>query len=499
MNTLRRKVIRGGLLLDISSHSALPQDLIVDNDTIAEIGPPGLPGPDDAETIDAAGQLLMPGLVNAHTHGHGNLMKGAGDRWTLEALLNAGPHLNSERVLEDKYLTCLLGGLDMLRAGATACYDLFYEFPVPSLDGLLAAARGYRDAGLRVVLAPMVADRSFYEAIPGLLEAMPADTQRTLQRFRLAPGAETLRAVEQIVSNWSFASTEARLALAPTIPLHCSDDFIVACRDIARDAGLGLHMHLAESKPQAVAGIRRYGKTLAAHLEELQFLGPSLTVAHSVWLDNADIGRLADHGTSVAHNPGSNLRLGSGVAPVRRMRDCGLVVGIGTDGAHCADNQNMFEAMRLASFVSRIRSVDAEHWLATEEVLTMATAGSAHALGLADHIGTLAAGFKADIVFLDLAHPNFLPLNDPTNQIVHTESGGAVDSVMVGGRLVLHRGRFQTVDVDAIRQKVTTRARELRERNRETRELLQQIEHVVGRFCIGLAREPYPVHSLVSE
>jgi guanine deaminase len=499
MKNLGRKVIRGGLLLDISSHRADLQDLIVDNDTIAEIGPPGLAAPNDAQTIDAAGQLLMPGLVNAHTHGHGNLVKGTGDRWTLEALLNAGPYLNAERVLEDKYLTCLLGGLDMIRAGATACYDLFYEFPVPSLDGLVAAARGYCDAGLRVVLAPMIADRSFYEAIPGLLEAMPPDTRKTLQRFRLAPGAETLRAVEQIVSNWSFAPTDARLALAPTIPLHCSDDFILACRDIARDARLGLHMHLAESKPQAVAGIRRYGKTLTAHLEELKFLGPSLTVAHSVWLDDADIRLLADHGTSVVHNPGSNLRLGSGVAPVRRMRDRGLVVGIGTDGAHCADNQNMFEAMRLASFVSRIRSVDAEQWLTTEEVLRMATAGSAHVLGFGDHIGTLAPGFKADIVFLDLAHPNFLPLNDPTNQIVHTENGGAVDSVMVGGRLVLHRGRFQTVDMAAIRQKVTARAGELRERNRETRELLRQIEGVVSQFCVGLAREPYPVQSLVSD
>jgi guanine deaminase len=129
----------------------------------------------------------------------------------------------------------------------------------------------------------------------------------------------------------------------------------------------------------------------------------------------------------------------------------------------------------------------------------MATVGSAHALGLGDHIGTLAPGFKADIVFLDLAHPNFLPLNDPTNQIVHTENGGAVDSVMVGGRLVLHHGRFQTVDMAVIRQKVTARAGELRERNREMRELLKQIEAVVSRFCIGLAREPYPVQSLVRD
>ncbi|MGH7153228.1 MAG: amidohydrolase family protein, partial [Acetobacteraceae bacterium] len=311
----------------------------------------------------------MPGLVNAHTHGHGNLVKGSGDRWTLETLLNAGPYLTGNRVLEDKYLSCLLGGLDMIRSGCTACYDLFYEFPVPSLKGLEAAARGYRDAGLRVLLAPMVADHSFYEAIDGILEALPPEQRKAVERFRLAPAAETLAALEGVVKGWSFDPLDAGIALAPTIPLHCSDSFMLACRDLARDAGLGLHMHLAESKVQAVAGLRRYGKTLTAHLADIGFLASGFTAAHAVWLDPDDIARLADHGASVAHNPGSNLRLGSGVAPAREMRAAGLNVGIGTDGPHCADNQNMFEAMRLASFVSRIRSLDPQDWLSTTDVL----------------------------------------------------------------------------------------------------------------------------------
>lgn len=490
-------IIRGGLLLDIPAHAAVAADLLISGDTIRQIGPRGLAAPEDARTIDASGHLLMPGLINAHTHGHGNLVKGLGDRWTLEALLNAGPYLNGHRVLEDKYLTCLLGGLDMIRSGATACYDLFYEFPVPSLEGLSAAARGYRDAGLRVVLAPMVADRSFYEAIPGLMEALPAESRKAVERFRLAPAEETVKALERVVAGWNFDPSEAALALAPTIPLHCSDEFMLACRDIAGDAGLGIHMHLAESKVQAVAGIRRYGKTLTAHLEEIGFLGPRLTAAHSVWLDDDDIARLADHGASVAHNPGSNLRLGSGVAPVRRMRDRGLAVGIGTDGPHCADNQNMFEAMRLASFVSRIRSVELENWLTTEQVLAMATAGSARALGLGERIGKLEPGFKADIVFLDLGHLNFLPLNDPTNQIVHTENGGAVESVMIGGRLVLDRGDFTTVDMKTLARQISARADELRELNRETRILLQALERSVSKFCVGLARAPYHLNHLV--
>ena len=166
--------------------------------------------------------------------------KGSGDRWTLELLLNAGPSLNGHRTLEDKYLTCLLGGLDMIRSGTTACYDLFYEFPVPSFEGLEAAARGYRDAGLRVVLAPMVADHSFYEAIDGLLDALPPAQREVAEQFRLAPAAETLAALEVALARWPFDATEAGLALAPTIPLHCSYDFITACSSLARRAGLGL-------------------------------------------------------------------------------------------------------------------------------------------------------------------------------------------------------------------------------------------------------------------
>ena len=491
------KVIRGGRLLDIGAHTAPAVDILISDDTIKEIGRPGLDAPAEAETIDAADRLLMPGLVNAHTHGHGNLAKGTGDRWTLETLLNAGPYLTGNRVLEDKYLSCLLGGLDMIRSGCTACYDLFYEFPLPSPEGLQAAARGYRDAGLRVLLAPMVADHSFYQAIPGLLDALPEEQREAVARFRLAPAAETLAALERIVKNWPFDPLEAGIALAPTIPLHCSDAFMLACRDLARDAGLGMHMHLAESKVQAVVGMRRYGKTLTAHLAAIGFLGPRFTAAHAVWLDPDDIARLADCGASIAHNPGSNLRLGSGVAPAQRMREVGLNVGIGTDGPQCADNQNMFEAMRLASFVSRVRSFDPQDWLATEDVLRMATEGSARALGLGDRVGSIAPGRKADIVFLDLGHPNLVPLNDPTNQLVHTENGGAVDSVMIGGRMVLEAGRFITVDMPDVRRKVAERVAALTEMNRETRVLLHAVESVVERFCVGLARQPYHVDHVV--
>jgi guanine deaminase len=490
-------VIRGGLVLDIAGHKAAPADILVAGDTIAEIGSPGLAAPADARVVDAADRLLMPGLVNAHTHGHGAFGKGMGDVWNLELLLNAGPYLNGFRSLEDKYLSGLLNGLDSIRGGVTACYDLYVEFPLPSLEGLAAAARGYNEAGLRVVMAPMVADHTLYQAIPGLMEALPPHLAKSVERLRTAPSEETLAALRGILAGWSGGRDTARIALGPTIPLHCSDAFLTACRDLARDHGCGLHMHLAESKTQAVAGMRRYGKTLTAHLAELNFLGPNFVGGHGIWLDDDDIARLADRGAAIAHNPGSNLRLGSGVAPAQRMRERGVAVGIGTDSASCSDNQNMFEAMRLASYVSRLVGVDYRKWLTTEEVLTMATEGSARALGLGDRLGKLAKGCKADIVFLDLNHPNLIPLNDPVHQLVHTESGAAVDSVMVGGRMALEHGRFPGIDVAALRQKLAARLLELQEKTREAKTLALALEPVVGQYCMGLARQPYHVERLL--
>jgi 5-methylthioadenosine/S-adenosylhomocysteine deaminase len=277
-----RTIIRHGRLLDIAGHAAPPADILVAGDTIAEIGAPGLAAPEDAAVIDASNRLLMPGLVNAHTHGHGNLAKGMGDVWTLELLLNAGPYLNGHRSLEDKYLSGLLGGLDMIRSGTTACYDLMHEFPLPTAEGLAAVARGYNEAGVRVVLAPMVADHSFFEAIPGLMDALPPALARAVERFRLAPAETALAALRSIVSGWSGDALRAPIALAPTIPLHCSDAFINGCGALAREYGTALQMHLAESRIQAVSGIRRYGKTLTAHLDAIGFLGPNFTGAHGV-------------------------------------------------------------------------------------------------------------------------------------------------------------------------------------------------------------------------
>ena len=479
-------LIRGGRLLD--GHA----DILIRGDTIVEIGRPQAPA--DARVIDAGGKLLHPGLVNAHTHGHGNLGKGMGDRWTLELLLTAGPWITGNRSNEDKYLTTLIGAAEMVLKGCTACYDLTVEFPMPSAEGLEAAGRAYREVGMRAVLAPMVADRSLFEAIPGLMEALPPALQKEVERLRLAPYQSTLENIRKALHGWSFDRDQVRPAVAPTIPLHCSDEFMVGCGKLAREYEIGLHTHVAESKVQAVAGLRKYGKSLAAHMDALGLVGPSFTVAHGVWLDDEDMKRLGARGASVAHNPGSNMRLGSGLADMRRMLERGVNVGIGTDGANCSDNLNMYEAMRLASLVSKVQGPDWQRWITTREVVEAATAGSARALGFGDRIGRLAAGYKADIVFLDLGNINWIPLNDPINALVHTEDGSAVHSVMVGGRMVVEERRLLNVDLRKLARDAEHARERLEKLNRDNKTLYEKLEPVVGSYCPGLARTPYHIN-----
>ncbi|MEE9209766.1 MAG: amidohydrolase family protein, partial [Kiloniellales bacterium] len=178
----------------------------------------------------------------------------------------------------------------------------------------------------------------------------------------------------------------------------------------------------------------------------------------------------------------------------RRMLDLQMTLGIGSDGSTSADNQNMFEAMRMAAFVSRLVSPDPEHWLGTWEVLNLATAGGAAVLGLGQAIGRLAPGYKADIVFLDLGNVNFVPLNDAANQVVNCEDSSAVHSVMIGGRMVLSGRRFTSFDYGGLRRDVALAVERLRARNAAPREHMEAMAAFVSRHCVGLTSQPYHVH-----
>jgi 5-methylthioadenosine/S-adenosylhomocysteine deaminase len=479
----RRTIIRGGLVLSPGEQAA-PRDLLIEDGRILAIDKPGFDVSDDAETLPAGDRMLIPGLISAHTHSHGALNRGAvDDKVSLEMFLTGAGAGTRSRGVDDKYLSAALSAAEMIRKGCTACFDLTVEFPAPSREGISAVARAYRDAGMRAVVAPMIADRTIYQALPGLLDALPEDLRSHYADFRAAPIEDTLATCEDILANWEFDRRWIRPALGPTIPLHCSDPFLTGCARLASEHGVPLQTHLAESRAQAAIGRMRYGKSLVGHLQDLDFLSERLSAAHAIWLDDDDIARLGQAGVQVAHNPSSNLRLGSGVAPVRKMLTNGIGVGVGTDASNTSDGQNMFEATRLASYLSRIDGFATNEWLSADEAFHLATEGSAKVLGF-DKIGRLAPGYEADIVFLRLDSPHFVPLRSPLLQMVFGENGASVDSVMIGGRIVFQDGRLLTLDESVLRRQAQAAAGRLDKANGgHSSGSMATVARLVGAFC----------------
>ena len=491
----RPLVFRGAILADGQDHFGEPRDIIVTRGRIAEIGAPGMEAPPEAETVDATRRMIIPGLVNAHTHSHLAIAKGLSEAWTLELHLHNGPWTGGGQAFEDRRLLAQASAVEMLVKGCTAAYDLVLEMPAPTPEGLVSTAQGYLDAGMRVVVAPMMADRTFWRAIPGLMAALPETMRPAVEAITLASHDVSLTACGVALRDWPHARDRARLALGPTIPLHCSDAFWEGCRDLAESEGLPIHCHLAESRVQRLKGREVYGRSLTQHLDRLGVIGPHFTGAHGIWLEEGDLAILAARGASIAHNPTSNFRLGSGIADVPAMRRAGVGVGIGSDACSCSDHQNMFEAMRLACFLCRTASSDPDDWISPGETLAMATAGGARTLGMAGEIGRLAPGHAADLVLLDLTTTNYMPLNRPVTQIVFCEEGRSVDRVYVAGRKVVEGGRILTVDYPALHRRMADRAAELQERNAPRRAELAALEPFVKRFCIGLAAASEHAHA----
>jgi 5-methylthioadenosine/S-adenosylhomocysteine deaminase len=489
-------LITGALVVDPAAEKAEHLDLLVRGGVIAQIGAPGTIAASSAATHDAADRLVLPGLVNSHTHGHANLMKGVADRWTLEASLTNGPWLGGARDPDTIYLSTLLGALDMVSKGCTACFDLVYEFPRPTTAGFAAVARAYADVGMRAVLAPMIADKTLFHAIPGLIDALPAELRETVGRFGLGAGDDTIAAVEDIAACRNTLPDHISLAIAPTIPHHCSERFLRQCLDLADRHDLPIHMHIAESRLQALTARKVYGSSAVRYLDRLGALRRGFIAAHAIWLDDDDLDLLAKRGGAVAHIPASNLRLGSGIARVWPMLERGITVGLATDGANSSDALSMLQAMRLASYGSRAYAEPRERWLGAAETLQLATQGSADLLGL-PRGGRIADGALADLVFLDLGHIDFVPLTNPLNQIVTCADAACVTDVMVGGRFVVKAGRVTSIDVSGLRQRVHDAVERLRANLTDARALAARLEPHVVAFAQSSLGQPLGIERFI--
>jgi 5-methylthioadenosine/S-adenosylhomocysteine deaminase len=444
MKTLIRNVLvvtmnDDGDLLDTGS-------LVIDGNRLSYVGPAewAPPGPFD-RTIEAERMIAMPGMVNAHCHSPANLVRGMMPSKPLEiwrayyrASLRGMSH-------EEFYASALLGGMEMLKNGATTVLDHFAGNAACRFMGAGAAIQAMRDLGLRHVAALTMTDKNYEDTIP-LGETAPSLNDE-IKRMSASESRSTqawLDECEGFIETFHAPEKLTTACPGPSAVQRCSDELLTQSAEMARKRNLPMHIHLAETKAQAVIGQQIYGTSLVKHLDAIGVLSAKLSLAHSIWIEQGDVELFAGHGATPVHNPASNLRIGSGVARVKEFLVAGVNVGLGTDGSASNDAQNMFDAMRLAALIHNQAGTDFNKWITPTQALTMATRNGARAFGV--EAGVIAPGKLADIVLLRRDTPAFTPLNDAIAQLVFCENGSGVDTVIVNGEIVVEQGRLTKVD-----------------------------------------------------
>lgn len=440
------------LLAMDKTHGATPftGDLLVEGDRISAIGT-DLPLPADTRVIDASGKLVMPGLVNAHLHSSETFFKGRYQGMPLEVwMLYSYPILMKgpipERLL---YLRSLLTAMESLKSGVTTLVDDFFDPPGFDLRRLKCVYDAYDDAGIRANVSHCVIDKHVFDTMPYLREIMPAALQAEVE------GPSITTADYMAYCKDVFASEHGRAArlgfmVSASAPQRCSVEMMQACVTLAEDRGVPYHTHVLETKTQAVTGPEFYGKSLIRYMHDLGLLTPNTTIAHSIWVSDDDMALMGAAGCSVAHNAVSNLKLGSGIAPIRRLLDAGVHVGLGTDGLSSNDTARIFDVMRFAALLHDVAGPETDGWMKAAEVLRAATIEGARTAMLDEVTGSLEIGKRADLIMLDISGYDYMPMNRLDHHLVYCENGSNIKMVVVNGEIVVEDAKLLTVDEKAV-------------------------------------------------
>lgn len=471
-------------------------DILIEGAMISAIGANLTAGP-DARIIEGRGKLVMPGLVNSHTHSSETFFRGRYQGMPLEIwLLYAYPLLMNgpigERLL---YLRSLLLAMESLRNGVTTFCDDFFDPPRHDLNRLGIVFRAYDDAGIRANVSSAVMNIHPLDALPFAREVMPQPLQDQLDFGPPITADAYMDYCRSAFSSLHGKSGRLNFMLAPSAPQRCTPDLMLACMDLAIDKGVPFHTHVLETKTQAVTGHDLHGNSLVAYMHGLGLLRRNTTIAHSVWVSDDDMALMGEAGVSIAHNAVSNQKLGAGVAPIRRLLDAGVTVGLGTDGVCSNDTSRIFDVMRVAGLVHSVSGPDYSKWVGAEEVVRMATIGGARSAMLENVTGSLEVGKAADLLVLNLNSYAFLPLNDVAKHLVYSENGSSIETVIVGGRIVMQDGKLTTLDEDAIFAEINdlvpahlAEHAELERRNRVFEPTMMEVHRRAALCDIGLHR-----------
>ena len=449
-------LVKGGLVYDHDGniHKPAQADILIDGSTIVAVGP-SLPAQEaaGAKVIDARDHLVIPGLINAHYHSHDTLCRGLFEELPLEFWLLYTLPMGGNRSKTEVRLRTLVGALEAMRCGITCLQDMLGLIPF-SDDNVDTVLDAYAEIGERVIFSPMVSD------IPAVAmvrhrEMLPPEIQEMIGTRTLGPTREQIGFLESQLKRRPARGT-LHWAVAPFAPQRSTPEMLELCADLANRHDLGIYTHVYETRGQAVMARELYGKhggSFIRYLQSCGMLNHRLNIAHSVWLsrEEMDMMAAADAGAVLNHN--SNLKLKSGVAPMLDIREAGMRVGLGCDNCSGSDVQNMFQSMKLYCTLGAVSDPMPGPPLA-HEALRNATLGSARSALLHDSLGALKPGYKADMVLIDMKDTAYLPYNSAARQLVYTETGRGIDTVIIDGRVVIENRVVKTIDEAALRAEV---------------------------------------------
>ncbi len=428
-------IIKNGTILTMKSQNSLVKNgfLCIQGDSISHIGSDGVESFEAAKTIDVKGGLILPGLINAHTHAAMSLFRGLADDLPLMDWLNnyifpAESKIDADFVFTGTLLACA----EMIMSGTTTFCDM-YLFEDE-------AAKAAQEAGMRCLVGEVLYD-------------FPSPNYGPIEKG--------LEYTEALINKWQD-SPLVNIAVEPHATFTCSPDLLKAANKLALEYNVPLIIHVAETLSEIAELKEKYGKKPFEHLESLDLLGPHLIADHCVHIDDSEINRMAKHGVKAVDNPESNMKLASGISPVSKLIAQGVTVALGTDGCASNNNLDLFTEMDTAAKLHKIETMDPTV-LDAITVLKMATIEGAKALDLEDITGSIEIGKKADIIIVDTNKPHLTPMYTPYSHIVYAARGNDVSHSIINGRLVMEDRKLLPLDLDSVLARAREKSGEVRQ------------------------------------
>lgn len=403
------------------------KDILIENNIIKKIEKDIDKEIEVDEKINAKNMLVMPGLINTHTHLAMSIFRGyKTDKklmdWLESAIFPVEDKLKPEDIYWNSYLSCL----EMIKSGTTTCNDMYL--------GMNKTVEAINDTGLRAVVAWCIKDDSIKDKVE--------QTREYAKRYN------------------TDKDGKIRIYVSADAPHTCNPDTIKLCVDLAKELNTGLHIHLAETIDEETKIKSRYNKRSTEYLNDLEVFDVPVVLAHGIYVSDSDIEILKKIKGGISHNPISNCKLSSGICDVVKLRKNGINIGLGTDGIGSTTTMDMFEEMKTAAYLQKVNTMEPSS-ISAYDILKMATIEGAKVLGMENEIGTLEPGKKADMIFIKTDKLHMCPANDVCANLVYSSNGADVESVMIDGKVIMQNRKMINLDEKQVMRQVKKIAKRL--------------------------------------